>query len=86
MTDSAGVFSINNCKFAVTDKTIPPKVKITVLISKDAGLKAMYKDILYNVSNVDFLDKENDIGGYRKISLVAINLIHEYFLKDVKAS
>lgn len=85
-TDNAGIFSINNCKFAVNDKSIPPRAKITVLISKDAGIRAMYKNVMYDVSNVDFLEKETQISQYRKVSLVALRLIHEFFLKDVKAS
>ncbi len=46
----------------------------------------MYKNVMYDVSNVDFLEKETQISQYRKVSLVALRLIHEFFLKDVKAS
>ena len=41
-TDNAGVVSINNCKYAIESKDVPPKGKVTVLISKDAGIKALY--------------------------------------------
>jgi len=85
-TDNAGVFSINNCKFAVEDKSIPPRAKITVLISKDAGIRALYKDKLYKVIDVDYLNKETEITYAGKLSKVAQLLIHEYFLKDAKAA
>ncbi len=33
-TDNSGVFSISNCKFAIESKDVPPKARITVLISE----------------------------------------------------
>ena len=32
--DNAGVFSLNNCKFAVQSENIPPRAKVTIMISK----------------------------------------------------
>jgi len=85
-TDNSGVFSINNCKFAVNSKDVPPKARITVLISKDAGIKALYKDKLYKVSDVDYLVSESSIQKGRILSLEIQTLIHEYYLKNAKAA
>lgn len=85
-TDNAGVFSINNCKFAVESKSIPPRAKITVLISKDAGVRALYKDKIYKVSDVDYFSKKADIPKGCILSQGIQQLIHEYFLKDAKAA
>jgi len=85
-TDNAGVFSINNCKFAVESKDIPPKAKITVLISKEAGIKALYKDKLYKISDVDFINNGANIPKGGALSNGIQLLIQEYFLKDAKAA
>ena len=85
-TDNAGVFSINNCKFAIESKDVPPKAKVTVLISKDAGIKALYKDKVYKVVDVDYLDKGAEIPKGRLLSQGIQQLIQEYFLKDAKAA
>jgi hypothetical protein len=49
-TDNAGVFSINNCQFSVDSREVPPKAKVTVLISKNGGIKALYKGKLFKIS------------------------------------
>jgi transposase len=85
-TDNSGVFSISNCKFAIESKDVPPKVRITVLISEKGGLKALYKDKLYNVSDVDYLNSESNIQQGRTITKGMKLIIHEYFLKDAKAA
>lgn len=85
-TDNAGVFSINNCKFAVESNAIPPKAKITVLISKDAGIRALYKDKIFKVTDVDYFSKEADIPKGCILSQGIQQLIQEYFLKDAKAA
>ena len=85
-TDNSGVFSISNCKFAVESKDVPPKAKITVLISKDAGIKALYRDTLYKVSDMDYLTSKSDIQKGRVLSKTMQALLKEYFLKDAKAA
>lgn len=85
-TDNAGVFSINNCKFAVESKDVPPKAKITVLISKDLGIKAMYQDKVYKVTDVDYSNKEVDIPRGQTLSQGIQQLIKEYFLKEAKSA
>jgi transposase len=85
-TDNAGVFSINNCKFAVDSRKIPSKAKITVLISKDAGIKALYKDKLYKVSDVNYLSNKIYIPNGSTLSRGIQLVIQDYFLKDAKAA
>lgn len=85
-TDNAGVFSINNCKFSVDSRDVPPKAKITVLISKDGGIKALYKDKLFKVSNVDYIMNESSIQKGRVLSQGIQLLLREYFLKDAKVA
>lgn len=85
-TDNSGVFSIDNCKFAVESNEVPPKARITVLISKDTGIKALYKDKLYKVSDVDYLNNENNIIKGEILSNEIQSIINEYFLKDSKVA
>lgn len=85
-TDNSGVFSISNCKFAVESKDVPPKAKITVLISKDAGIKALYKGTLYKVSDMDYLTSNTNIQKGRILTQTMQALFNEYFLKDAKAA
>lgn len=85
-TDNSGVFSISNCKFAVESKDVPPKAKITVLISKNAGFQALYKDKLYKVSDVNYLTSQTNIQKGQALSQGIQLLIYEYFLKDSKAA
>ncbi len=85
-TDNAGVFSINNCKFAIESKDVPPKAKITVLISKAAGVKALYKNKLYKVSDVNYLNNKANIPRGSTLSMGMQVLIQEFFLKDAKAA
>lgn len=85
-TDNSGVFSICSCKFSVESKDVPPKAKIMVLISKDAGMRALYKDRLYKVSDLDYLISKSDVQKGRGISQAMHTLLSEYFLKDVKAA
>ena len=85
-TDNSGVFSICNCKFAIESKDVPPKARITVLISEKGGLKALYKDKVYNLSDVDYLNSESNIQKGRTITQGMKLIIREYFLKDAKAA
>lgn len=84
-TDNSGVFSICNCKFSVMGD-IPPKVPVTVLISKDSGIRVLYKEKIYSVAEMDFLQNSQNIKPGRLLSKVAQQLIHEYLLKNAKAA
>lgn len=85
-TDNAGVFSISNCKFTVDSNEVPAKAKITVLISKDGGMKALYKDKLFKVSDLDYTKDIDTKDKGRQLTQEIKHLIREYFLKDAKAA
>jgi len=57
--DNSGCFSFYNKKFQVVTKDIPPKSKLTILMSKKIGIKAIYKDKRYNVITCENLPTHN---------------------------
>ena len=65
--DNSGCFSFYNKKFQVIADNIPPKSKLTVLMSKKIGIKAMYKDTLYNVITCEDLPTHNTSKDFNKI-------------------
>jgi len=89
--DNSGGFSLNNCKFQVNTKDIPPRARVTILISQKIGIKVLYKDVKYSVTSLDFLDdkskgKLHQLPANTQMSKVLNILIMEYYLKDAKAS
>jgi transposase len=85
-TDNAGVFSINNCQFSVDSREVPPKAKVTVLISKNGGIKALYKGKLFKISYVDYATIEDSMQNGKVLTKGIQQLIKEYFFKDAKAA
>lgn len=65
--DNSGCFSFYNKKFQVIADNIPPKSKLTILMSKKIGIKAMYKDKLYNVITCEDLPTHNTSKDFNKI-------------------
>lgn len=57
--DNAGCFSFYNKKFQVIADTIPPKSKITVLMSKKIGIKIEFKGKKYDVITCENLPAHN---------------------------
>src|SRR5574344_1407863 len=47
--DNAGVFSINNSKFQIMDKSIPPKTKVQIYISQKIGMRVKSNNKVYDV-------------------------------------
>lgn len=89
--DNSGTFSLNNCKFKVESKDIPPRTKITILVSEKIGMKALYKGVRYTVTSLDFLDMRNkktspELPASANMPKVIKMLIMDYYLKDAKAS
>lgn len=84
--DNSGVFSLNKYKFQVETKDIPPRAKITILISEKIGMKVLYNDIKYSVIPLDSLDNRtgNSLDKTYMPKVVEM-LISEYYLKDAKA-
>ena len=88
--DNAGVFSINNSKFQILDKSLPPKTKIQVYISQKIGMRVKSNNKIYDVEPLEMISKDqidnNKLDYHQWLPNVVIELINEYYLKDAKAS
>lgn len=88
--DNAGVFSINNSKFQIEDKSLPPKTKIQIYISQKIGMRVKCNNKIYRVQPLELVSKESidssSLDYHQWLSNVIINLINEYYLKDAKIS
>lgn len=88
--DNAGVFSINNSKFQILDKSLPPKTKIQVYISQKIGMRVKSNNKIYDVEPLEMISKDqidtNKLDYHQWLPNVVIKLINEYYLKDAKAS
>ena len=65
--DNSGCFSFYNKKFQVISKDIPPKSKITILMSKKIGIKAEYKGKKYDVITCEDLPTHNSYKDLNNI-------------------
>ena len=88
--DNACVFSLNNSKFQVLDKSLPPKTKVQIYLSQKIGMVVKSNNKIYNVEplemiSTDKIDKES-LDYHLWLPNVVIELINEYYLKDAKAS
>lgn len=88
--DNAGVFSINNSKFQIMDKSLPPKTKVQIYISQKIGMRVKSNNKIYDVQPLELVSKDkidnNSLDYHQWLSDVVIELINEYYLKDAKAS
>jgi hypothetical protein len=88
--DNSGVFSIMNNKLQINNKFIPSKSKIEILISERIGMKAKYNGQLYSVTPLEMLSKDvvsiKDQQVPQYMSMILVDFINEYYLKDAKAS
>ena len=88
--DNAGVFSVNNSKFQILDRSLPPKTKITVYLSKKIGMLAKISNKTYDVQPLELISKglidTNSLDYHQWLPDVVIELINEFYLKDAKAS
>ena len=88
--DNAGVFSLNNSKFQVLDKSLPPKTKVQIYLSQKIGMRVKCNNKIYNVQPLDLISKDtidnNSLEFHQWLPDVVINLINEFYLKDAKAS
>lgn len=88
--DNAGVFSLNNSKFQVLDRSLPPKTKVQIFLSQKIGMIVKSNNKIYDVEPLemvfkDKIDKES-LDYHLWLPNVVIELINEYYLKDAKAS
>ena len=88
--DNSGVFSINNSKFQIMDKSIPPKTKVQIYISQKIGMRVKSNNKVYDVLPLELISKDkidnNSLDYHKWLADVVIELINEYYLKDAKAS
>ena len=88
--DNAGVFSINNSKFQIMDKRLPPKTKVQIYLSQKIGMHVKSNNKIYDVQPLELISKDkidNDSLDYHQwLANVVVELINEYYLKDAKAS
>ncbi len=88
--DNAGVFSINNSKFQVLDKSLPPKTKVQVYLSQKIGMRVKSNNKVYDVQPLELVSKDkvdnNPLDYHQWLPDVVIDLINEFYLKDAKAS
>ena len=88
--DNAGVFSINNSKFQIIDKNLPPKTKVQVYISQKIGMRVKSNNKVYDVKPLELISKDkidkDSLEYHQWLSKVVIELINEFYLKDAKAS
>ena len=88
--DNAGVFSINNSKFQILDKRLPPKTKIQIYLSKKFGMIVKSNNKIYNVQPLELISKDlidnNSLDYHLWLPDVVIELINEFYLRDAKAS
>ena len=88
--DNAGVFSINNSKFHILDKSLPPKSKIQVYLSYKIGMRVKSNNKIYDVEPLELISKDkidkDSLDYHLWLSNVVIELINEIYLKDAKAS
>lgn len=88
--DNAGVFSLNNSKFQVLDKSLPPKTKVQIFLSQKIGMIVKSNNKTYDVEPLEMVSKDKidkeSLDYHLWLPNVVIELINEYYLKDAKAS
>lgn len=88
--DNAGVFSINNSKFQLLDRNLPPKTKVQIYLSQKIGMRVKVNNKTYDVAPLEVISKDiinSESLDYRQyFADVVIDLLNEFYLKDAKAS
>lgn len=88
--DNAGVFSIKNSKFQITDRNLPPKTKVQIYLSQKIGMRVKSNNKIYDVQPLELTSKDkidnNSLDYHQWLANVVIELINEFYLKDAKAS
>ena len=87
--DNAGVFSLNNSKFQILDRRLPPKTKVTIYLSQKLGMFVKANNKTYDVQPLELFSKDsnnNSLDYHEFLPDVIIELINEFYLKDAKAS
>jgi hypothetical protein len=56
--DNAGVFSLNNSKFQVLDKSLPPKTKVQIFLSQKIGMIVKSNNKICDVEPLEMISKD----------------------------
>ena len=88
--DNAGVFSINNSKFQLLDRNLPPKTKVQIYLSQKIGMRVKVNNKTYDVAPLEVISKDiinsESLDYHQYFADVVIDLLNEFYLKDAKAS
>ena len=88
--DNAGVFSINNSKFQILDRNLPPKTKLQIYLSQKIGMRVKVNSKTYDVLPLELISKDiinsESLDYHQYFANVVIDLLNEFYLKDAKAS
>ena len=88
--DNAGVFSINNSKFQILDRNLPPKTKVQIYLSQKIGMRVKVNSKTYDVAPLEVISKDiinsESLDYHQYFTDVVIDLLNEFYLKDAKAS
>lgn len=88
--DNAGVFSLNNSKFQVLDKSLPPKTKVQIYLSQKIGMRVKSNNKILDVEPLEIISNDNKdkktLEYHVCLTDVVIKLINDFYLKDAKAS
>ena len=88
--DNAGVFSINNSKFQLLDRNLPPKTKVQIYLSQKIGMRVKGNNKTYDVAPLEVISKDiinsESLDYHQYFADVVIDLLNEFYLKDAKAS
>lgn len=88
--DNAGVFSINNSKFQILDRNLPPKTKVQIYLSQKIGMRVKVNSKIYDVMPLEVISKDiinsESLDYHQYFADVVIDLLNEFYLKDAKAS
>lgn len=86
--DNAGIFSLNNSKFQILDKSLPPKSRVQIYLSQKIGMRVKCNNKVYDVGPLDIVSKDSidkkSLDYHIWLADVVIELINEYYLKDAK--
>lgn len=72
------------------DRHLPPKTRIQIYLSEKIGMRVKSNNKTYDVQPLELISKDqidnNSLDYHKWLADVVIQLIHEFYLKDAKAS
>ena len=72
------------------DRHLPPKTRIQIYLSEKIGMRVKSNNKTYDVQPLELISKDqidnNSLDYHKWLADVVIQLTHEFYLKDAKAS